>query len=486
MSAPLIVAVAPGSPAALAGLAPGDEVARLNGQVPRDVIEWQLLTDEAELELDVRRGGIELIVDVLEARRRAARRRGAERGVRPGPHVRQPLRVLLHLPAAEGHAPEPLPQGRRLPAELPVRQLHDADPLHRGRSRAGHHRAAVAAAREHPRHRSRDPQPDAAQPAGRDEPALAAGAARPRDRGARSDRRVPGRQRRCRARRHDGRDARPATPSWRRWPSCRSGCRSSTPSRRCGCTPPPRRCRSSTRRRLAGRLRDRARAPHGVRRRRVLPDDRPPVPARRRRTTASRCTRTASAWRARSSSSSTASRRPRPGTASGFFAAVDLPGATRPRTPGLRAAGTAARATAGERPPARPVTLGPARRAPIGVLTGEFGARVIGPLIDQLGRDDVRVIPVRNEFFGGNTAVTGLMTGADLCRVLGAGAATASLPAARRLPLRRRSVPRRTHGRPICPRPVEVVATDGIALRARARRRGTAMSDERRERCPRS
>ena len=64
MPAPLIVAVAPGSPAALAGLAPGDEVARLNGQVPRDVIEWKLLTDEPELELDVVRGGIELIVDV--------------------------------------------------------------------------------------------------------------------------------------------------------------------------------------------------------------------------------------------------------------------------------------------------------------------------------------------------------------------------------------------------------------------------------------
>ena len=53
MPAPLIVAVAPGSPAALAGLTPGDEMARLNGQVPRDVIEWKLLTDEADLELDV-------------------------------------------------------------------------------------------------------------------------------------------------------------------------------------------------------------------------------------------------------------------------------------------------------------------------------------------------------------------------------------------------------------------------------------------------
>ena len=45
---------------------------------------------------------------------------------------------------------------------------------------------------------------------------------------------------------------------------------------------------------------------------------------------------------------------------------------------------------------------------------------MIGPLVDALGRDDVRVIPVANEFFGGNTGVTGLMTGADLTRVLAA------------------------------------------------------------------
>jgi C-terminal processing protease CtpA/Prc len=39
MSAPRVVAVAPGSPAAHAGLAVDDEILALNGQRPRDVIQ---------------------------------------------------------------------------------------------------------------------------------------------------------------------------------------------------------------------------------------------------------------------------------------------------------------------------------------------------------------------------------------------------------------------------------------------------------------
>ena len=102
--APRVVAVAPGSPADRAGLEAGDEVLRLNGEVPRDVIQWRLLTDEAEVEVEVRRGGLELTRHGGEAGGRAARRRGVQRAVRPGAHVRQPLRVLLHLPAAAGPA----------------------------------------------------------------------------------------------------------------------------------------------------------------------------------------------------------------------------------------------------------------------------------------------------------------------------------------------------------------------------------------------
>jgi len=55
---------------------------------------------------------------------------------------------------------------------------------------------------------------------------------------------------------------------------------------------------------------------------------------------------------------------------------------------------------------------------PIAVITGEYGARVLQPLLVATGRDDVRVVPVRNEFFGGNIGVTGLLVGEDIARVL--------------------------------------------------------------------
>ncbi len=59
MSAPVVVAVDPESPAARAGLAPGDEIVAIAGQVPRDIIEYRLLTDDADPTIDVRRGGLE-------------------------------------------------------------------------------------------------------------------------------------------------------------------------------------------------------------------------------------------------------------------------------------------------------------------------------------------------------------------------------------------------------------------------------------------
>jgi putative radical SAM enzyme (TIGR03279 family) len=150
------------------------------------------------------------------------------------------------------------------------------------------------------------------------------------------------------------------------------------------------------------------------------------------------------------------------GPQAGFFAAVD----------GAPAAGYRAPRTGdscGTDPDAAsPVALRARADAPVAVLTGRYGAMVLEPLVAELARDDVRLVPVANEFFGGNTAVTGLMVGADVARVL------AEQPAGHRYLLP-----------DVCltggvfldgvrveelPHPVEVVATNGIALRAALRK----------------
>ena len=93
------------------------------------------------------------------------------------------------------------------------------------------------------------------------------------------------------------------------------------------------------------------------------------------------------------------------------------------------------------------------------VLTGAYGARVLAPLVGERAR----VVTVENEFFGGNIGVAGLMTGADLSRVL------ADLPADGRYLIPDVCLSNDTFldGLTIAdlPRPVEVVKTDGHALR---------------------
>jgi putative radical SAM enzyme (TIGR03279 family) len=68
------------------------------------------------------------------------------------------------------------------------------------------------------------------------------------------------------------------------------------------------------------------------------------------------------------------------------------------------------------------IALLPRKSAPVGVLTAPYGAQVLAQLLPgvlrEIGRTDVRILSVENEFFGGNTAVTGLMVGADIARVL--------------------------------------------------------------------
>jgi hypothetical protein len=151
------------------------------------------------------------------------------------------------------------------------------------------------------------------------------------------------------------------------------------------------------------------------------------------------------------------------GVQSGFFAWVDGAPAAGYRAPRNPAGDTGLRGGHEEATTVTGLQLGVRRDAPIGILTGVYGARVIAPLVESFGRADVRVVPVPNEFFGGNTSVTGLMVGADIATVL------AQQPAGHRylLPDVCLSEGQFLDGFTVqsLPRPVEVVPTDGIALR---------------------
>ena len=144
------------------------------------------------------------------------------------------------------------------------------------------------------------------------------------------------------------------------------------------------------------------------------------------------------------------------GTRSGFFAAVDGAPAE-----GYRAPRTGDVATVDS------VQLSPTRngKRPIGIITGEMGARVLAPLVPRLGDragTDVRLIPIANRFFGGNIGVTGLLTGTDVASAL------ADQPPGHRYLLPDVMLSRGSFldGETVAvlPHPVEVVATDGAAL----------------------
>jgi putative radical SAM enzyme (TIGR03279 family) len=64
MSFPTVSEIVSGSPADAAGLAVGDELLSICGVVPSDVIEYQQLVDDALIDLSVRRGGLEWDVTI--------------------------------------------------------------------------------------------------------------------------------------------------------------------------------------------------------------------------------------------------------------------------------------------------------------------------------------------------------------------------------------------------------------------------------------
>ena len=159
------------------------------------------------------------------------------------------------------------------------------------------------------------------------------------------------------------------------------------------------------------------------------------------------------ARRPRGSSSGAEGHRPR----GGFFASVDGAPADGYRAP--RVASDAGHDVA--------VELRPRLRegAPVRILTGEYGAAALAPVIAELSDaagNDVQLEPVRNSFFGGNIAVTGLLTGVDVAQAL------ERMPAAARVlvPDVALSRGRFLDGMTVAelPRTVEIVPTDGASL----------------------
>ena len=151
-----------------------------------DVIEYQQLVDDEPIPSP----GAAHRDQVLRARRRPSTRAAGEPlGLRLNSSIFDRVQtcdnhcdVLLHLSAAAGDAEVALPEGRRLPPLVPVRQLHDTHSLHGARPRPCGRGEARAALRVDPHDRSRCASRDAPQPKrGGTQPALASGASSSHD-----------------------------------------------------------------------------------------------------------------------------------------------------------------------------------------------------------------------------------------------------------------------------------------------------------------
>ena len=133
------------------------------------------------------------------------------------------------------------------------------------------------------------------------------------------------------------------------------------------------------------------------------------------------------------------------GVRHGFFASVDAAPAE------------------GYRAPRAPAVPAGRDDRPVTILTGTYGARVLAPLVASHARHDLTIRPVHNDFFGGNIGVAGLLTGEDLGRAL------TGVASDRRclLPDACLNEGRFLDGLTLAdlPRPVEVVPTDGGSLR---------------------
>jgi len=452
MPLPRVVAVAPGSPAARAGVAPGDEIAALNGRVPRDVIEWQMLADEPDVELEVNRGGLTLVVDV-------AKRAGEPLGAEVESALFDQVRTCdNHCEFCFIHQ---LPKGLR-----PALYMKDDDYrlsfLYGNFTTLTRFTEAdlerVVTERLSPLNVSihaTDPEVRARMLRNR--------------RGATSLRwlralldhgiEVHGQVVVC-----------PGVNDGAVLDDTLAGVLDQYPELATLCVVPLGVSRFSTEASLRAHTPAEAAAVVDtvddwqrvfldvLGRRLVHAADEYHLLGGRPFPDAEVYEGFAmhedGVGMARTFELEFTGRAPAAtGPRAGFFAWVD----------GAPASGYRAPRTCGDGTGEIPVVLRPPADAPVGILTGVYGARVLEPLVTGLARDDVRVIPVANSFFGGNIAVTGLLVGEDVGRVL------AGEPPGHKylLPDVCLSEGRFLDGTTpaALPRTVEVVATDGIALR---------------------
>jgi NifB/MoaA-like Fe-S oxidoreductase len=104
------------------------------------------------------------------------------------------------------------------------------------------------------------------------------------------------------------------------------------------------------------------------------------------------------------------------GKQSGFFASVDVSSPTDYVRVVNPAAETGLRSSVSV-----PVSLRVRKHVadkPVAIVTGSYGATIMRDALHEQKFTDVLILEVENNYFGGNTAVAGLMTFEDIYRVL--------------------------------------------------------------------